>query len=246
MLGNLVDSLTFHWMARCTAPVRGHRSAAAARDCPACGARYGRGYGYSPPSYSHPSYVSSVSGTGSKSGGGGSSRNRKPRWSGVGSSQYYTLEEVRALTPIRESVERRANLPDLRDIFLCHAWDDRLGVAKELCNLLVQRKVSVWFSENDIGLGEPFLRAIDRGLAKSRIGIVLVTPALLLSLPARGVADKELSVLLARDQLVPIVNNTTFDALREVSPLLASRNGLDTAEMPMADIASKLAELVTV
>lgn len=131
-------------------------------------------------------------------------------------------------------------------MFLCHAWDDRQGIAKNLYEMLVARDVSVWFSENDIGLGEPFLRAIDKGLARSRIGIVLVTPALLKRLPAAGVADKELSVLLARDQLVPIVHNTTYDALREVSPMLASRNGLDTAEMSMTDVAEKLAELVTI
>ena len=153
---------------------------------------------------------------------------------------------MRALTPIRETVEKRASLPDLRQVFLCHAWDDRLGVAKELFDLLVDNDVSVWFSENDIGLGEPFLRAIDKGLAKSRIGIVLVTPALLKRLPSAGVADKELSVLLARDQLVPIVHKTTYDALREVSPMLASRNGLDTSEMSIRDVATKLAELVTV
>ena len=152
---------------------------------------------------------------------------------------------MRALTPIRETVEKRAKLPELRHIFLCHAWDDRQGVAKSLYDLLVARGVSVWFSEADIALGEPFLRAIDRGLAKSRIGIALVTPALLQRLPAAGVADKELSVLLARDQLVPIIHNTTYDALRDVSPMLASRNGLDTAEMSMADVAAKLAELVT-
>jgi hypothetical protein len=234
-------------MARCTAPSRGHRSSAAAANCPACGSRYDRGYGgygYLRSSYSSPSYSSSSSG-GGRSSGGGSSRSAKPRWSGAGSSQFYTPEEVRALTPIRETVEKRASLPDLRQIFLCHAWDDRQGVAKELYNLLVARGASVWFSESDIGLGEPFLRAIDKGLAKSRIGIVLVTPALLKSLPAAGVADKELSVLLQRDQLVPIVHSTTYDALREVSPMLASRNGLDTAEMPMADVAAKLAELVT-
>ncbi|GJL66450.1 MAG: hypothetical protein NPIRA05_14210 [Nitrospirales bacterium] len=73
-----------------------------------------------------------------------------------------------------------------------------------------------------------------------------MTPALLKSLPAAGVADKELSVLLARDQLIPIVHKTTYEALREVSPMLASRNGLDTSEMPMSDVAEKLAELVTV
>src|ERR1700679_1726889 len=192
----MVTSIIVH-MARCTAPVRGHRTASAAADCPACGGRYGRYGSYSSPSYSSPS----GSGGGGRSSGGGSSRSTKPRWSGAGSSQFYTPEEVRALTPIRDTVEKRAFLPDLRHIFLCHAWNDRQGVAKELYDLLVARDVSVWFSENDIGLGEPFLRAIDKGLAKSRIGIVLVTPALLKRLPAAGVADKELSVLLARDQL---------------------------------------------
>jgi hypothetical protein len=106
----------------------------------------------------------------------------------------------------------------------------RLGV--------VQRK--------DVTLGTPSLREIDGGLAKSRVGIVLVTPALLHRLPGECIADKELSALLARDQLVPIVHDTTYEALREVSPLLGSRSGLSTAEDTMANIAAKLAELVAV
>lgn len=157
----------------------------------------------------------------------------------------YTPAEVQTLTPIRETVEKRAPLPDLRDIFLCHAWDDRQGSAKQLHELLEARGVKVWFSEKDVALGTPLLREIDRGLAKSRIGIVLVTPALLSRLAGEGIADKELSVLLARDQLVPVAYGTTFEALRNVSPMLASRSGLTvTAENPMADVAAKLAELV--
>jgi hypothetical protein len=58
-----------------------------------------------------------------------------------------------------------------------------------------------------------------------------------------GIADKELSALLALNRLIPIVHNTTYEALREVSPLLGSRSGLDTAEESMTDIAAKLAEL---
>ncbi|MCP1728851.1 toll/interleukin-1 receptor domain-containing protein [Bradyrhizobium brasilense] len=155
----------------------------------------------------------------------------------------YTPAEVRALTPIRENVEKQASL-DRRDVFLCHAWDDRQGAAKELHDLLEARGVKVWFSEKDVDLGVPLLRAIDKGLANSRIGIVLVTPALLLRLPKEGIADKELSALLAGERLVPVVHQTTYEALREVSPLLASRTGLDTAEAPMADVAAKLAEVV--
>jgi hypothetical protein len=235
-------------MARCTAPVRGHRSASAAADCPACGGRYGRYSGYSGyssyGSYSSPSYPSSGRSGISRSSGGGSGSSARPRWSRAGSSLSYTPAEVRALTPVRDAVEKRAPLPDLRDVFLCHAWDDRQGAAKDLHDLLESRGVRVWFSEKDVALGTPLLREIDRGLAKSRIGIVLVTPALLRRLQGEGIADKELSALLARDQLVPIVHETTYEALREVSPLLGSRTGLSTAENPMANVAAKLAELV--
>lgn len=235
-------------MARCTAPREGHRTASGRANCPACGGGYSHSYGYSSQSYASytPQSYSSGSSGGGRNSGGGSSRSARPPWSRPGSSQLYTPEEVRALTPIRETVEKRAPLPDLRQIFLCHAWNDRQGAAKQLYDLLVAKNVSVWFSENDIGLGEPFLRAIDKGLAKSRIGIVLVTPALLKGLPTGGVADKELSVLLRRDQLVPIVHDTTYEALTEVSPMLASRNGLSTADMSMMDVAAKLADLVTV
>ncbi len=230
-------------MSRCTAPVKGHRTASAAADCPACSSR-SRSYGsYSYPSYSTPSY-SSDSSSGSRSSGGGSGRNQKPRWSRVGSVILYTPAEVRTLTPVRENVEIRSSVPDLRDIFLCHAWDDRKGAAKDLHDMLVSRGVSVWFSEKDVLLGSSLLREIDKGLAKSRVGIVLVTPALLRRLKNEGIADKELSALLARDLLVPIVHNTTYEDLREVSPLLGSRSGLNTTEEPMTDVAAKLAELV--
>jgi hypothetical protein len=230
-------------MARCTAPKEGHRSASAIAACPACRGR-GRsgGYGLYPP----PSYSASVSSGSVRSNGGGAGSSARPSWSRTGSSVSYTPSEVRALTPIRRSVENRAALPDLRDVFLCHAWDDRHGAAKELHDLLESRGVMVWFSEKDVGLGMPLLRAIDRGLANSRVGIVLVTPALLRRITAEGIADKELSALLARDLLVPVVHETTYEALREVSPLLGSRSGLSTAEESMADVAAKLAELVAI
>lgn len=235
-------------MARCTAPSEGHRTASGAANCPAC---RGRSRGYSSyssytPSYSPPSYSSVVSNSRSSStvSGRGSS---KPRWSRASSSAWYTPEQVQALTPVRESVESLAVLqPDLRDVFLCHAWDDRQGSAKELHDLLEARGVRVWFSEKDLGLGVPMMRAIDKGLVNSRVGIVLVTPAMLRRLPAEGIADKELSALLRRERLVPVVHGTTYEELEKVSLLLASRAGLNTAEESMVQVAAKIAELVAI
>lgn len=238
-------------MARCTAPVNGHRSSAAAANCPACSSRYGRSRGYSSysygsSSYSPSGYTSSTSGSSSSSSSSGSGRRTsKPRWSGAGSAVWYTPEQVQALTPVRENVEKlAASQPDLRDVFLYHAWDDRQGSAKQLHDLLEAKGVRVWFSEKDLGLGVPMMRAIDKGLVNSRVGIVLVTPAMLQRLPTEGVADKELSALLRRERLIPVVHGTTYEELEKVSLLLASRAGLNSAEEPLADIAAKIAELV--
>lgn len=234
-------------MAKCTAPIYGHRSASAAANCPACSSR-SRGYsGYG--SYSNSSYDYYNSGNTYISSGNynlSKGRTHKARWSKPGSNIYYTPAEINALTPVRKIVEQKTDKIDLRDVFLCHAWDDRKSSAKILHDLLESKGVSVWFSEKDIPLGTTFLREIDKGLAKSKIGIVLVTPEFLKRVQNEGVADKELSVLLARDQLIPIVHNTTYNDLRDVSPLLGSRNGLDTGEETMEIIADKIAELVSV
>lgn len=230
-------------MARCTAPRYGHRTASGRAACPACGGS--RSYNSYPSSYS-PTYSSYSSNSGSRSGGSGSYRSSKPRWSKTGSTILYTPAEIQTLTPLRANVEQRSSIQDLCDVFLCHAWDDRKESAKVLHDLLTSHGVTVWFSEKDVLLGSPLLREIDKGLAKSRVGIVLVTPSFLKRIQGAGVADKELSALLARDLLVPIVHNTTFEALREVSPLLGSRSGLSTLEEPMKDIAAKLAELVEI
>jgi hypothetical protein len=230
-------------MSRCTAPVNGHRTTSARENCPACGGRGSYRSYNSYPTYSSP-YSSSTSSSVSSSVSSGQSRT-KARWSSSGSTILYTPAEIRTLTPIRENIEKRSDKPDLRDVFLCHAWDDRKGAAKELHDILESKGVSVWFSEKDVLLGSSLLREIDKGLVKSRVGIVLVTPLFLKRIIGEGIADKELSALLARDLLVPIVHNTTFDDLREVSPLLGSRSGLSTLEDSMEEVAAKLAELVT-
>lgn len=225
-------------MARCTAPIKGHRTASGRANCPVCGGGY-RNYN------SYPTFSSSYSSlTNNSKSSNGVQTKTKARWALVGSTILYSPAEIRTLTPVRENIEKRSELPDLRDVFLCHAWDDRKGAAKELHDILEAKGVTVWFSEKDVILGSSLLREIDKGLAKSRVGIVLVTPSFLKRVKGEGVADKELSALLARDLLVPIVHNTTFEDLREVSPLLGSRSGLSTIEESMEDVAAKIAELV--
>lgn len=156
------------------------------------------------------------------------------------------MSEYQTLNPVREQIIQIAESDDgRRDLFLCHAWEDRQGVALELHNFLTDLDVTVWFSEMDVPLGTSLIRKIDRGLANSRAGLVLVTPALFTSLNNDGIAAQELSALLATDRVIPIVHGTTFEALRQVSPLLAARSGITTADYGTLDeVAAKLADTV--
>lgn len=154
----------------------------------------------------------------------------------------YTPDEWRTVEPYaRNAVEQAREHPERRDLFLCHAWADREGCATDLYDALKSNDASAWFSEKDVGLGKQLLREIDKGLRNSRVGIVLVTPALLKSIEAEGIAEKELSVLLASGRVIPVAHGTTFEALRDVSPMLASHAGLDTAESSLEDVAAKIA-----
>ena len=97
-------------MAQCTAPIRGHRTAAAAAACPVCGGR--RSYyqfGYN----TYPSFSSRYSGTSNSSYSYGSSNGgtkRKAKWSPAGSTVLYTQAQIMALTPVRENIVKQVNI----------------------------------------------------------------------------------------------------------------------------------------
>lgn len=242
-------------MPLCTAPVHGHTRGGGA-NCPVHGgsSRYGGGYSYSRSSYELPSRPVAVAESPTvRRIQSYTSRSRSGRVLSTKSAVRraavtYSTVEYQTLNPVREQVVKVAkSRVDTRDLFLCHAWDDRQGTALELNNLLEGLDVTVWFSEMDVPLGTSLIRKIDKGLANSRAGIVLVTPAMFDSLSNDGIAAQELSALLATDRVIPIVHGTTFDDLRLVSPLLAARSGLDTASYSSLDeVAVKLADTVLI
>jgi hypothetical protein len=60
----------------------------------------------------------------------------------------YTPTEWQAVEPYAEKAAVQAQkYPDKRDLFLCHAWNDREGSAKELYGHLKTSGATVWFSE---------------------------------------------------------------------------------------------------
>lgn len=153
-----------------------------------------------------------------------------------GETEWRTIEPF-----ISKAAEQARTNPERRDLFLCHAWEDREGSAKQLHGYLKACGASVWFSEEDLSLGSLMIREIDKGLRNSRVGIVLVTPAMLKSIESEGVAERELAVLLATRRVIPVLHGVNFGDLADVSPMLASHTGLNTKESSLNDVAAKVA-----
>lgn len=157
----------------------------------------------------------------------------------------YTVTERAYLEPVSAMATEQAQMhPERRDVFLCHAWGDREGAAAELHDLLDSYGVDVWFSEKDVALGTSLIRAIDKGLRASRIGVVLMTPHMLESLANEGVAEQELSALLATERVIPVAHGITYAQLRSESPLLGARAGLTSDGVSLVDVAVKIANAV--
>ena len=63
----------------------------------------------------------------------------------------------------------------LYDVFISHASDDKDDFVRPLAEALQRHRVEVWYDEFTLKPGDSLRRSIDRGLTKSRYGIVVLS-----------------------------------------------------------------------
>lgn len=123
------------------------------------------------------------------------------------------------------------------DVFLSHAGPD-LATASELYTSLVELGAEVWMDDFSIKLGRNIIREIDLGIASSRVGVVLVTPAVI---AGRYWVEQEFTALLnSKDQVIPVLHGVTWTELAAYSPLLTLKKGLNTEEHTIEEIAEMI------
>jgi hypothetical protein len=110
------------------------------------------------------------------------------------------------------------------DVFISHASEDKDAIARPLALELGKHGLQVWFDEFSLKVGDSLRRSIDFGLAKSRFGVVVISPNFL----AKEWPQKELDGLTAREMagrkvILPVWHEISIDQLRECSPTLADR-----------------------
>ncbi|WP_288534109.1 toll/interleukin-1 receptor domain-containing protein [uncultured Ruminococcus sp.] len=62
------------------------------------------------------------------------------------------------------------------DVFISHAWEDKEDFVDELVVELRKQELKVWYDTNKLRWGDSMREKIDKGLAKSRYGIVVLSP----------------------------------------------------------------------
>lgn len=132
---------------------------------------------------------------------------------------------------------------DTWDVFVSHASEDKDSFARPLTEALRAAGLKVWFDETTLKVGDSLRRSIDRGLAKSRFGIVIVSKAFL----AKEWPQRELDGLVAREDegrkvILPIWHEITAADVRLRSPTLADRLAVPSSR----GIAHAVAELLQV
>ena len=110
------------------------------------------------------------------------------------------------------------------DVFICHASEDKDGFVRDLAEALQARGLKVWFDESTLTVGDSLRRSIDRGLARSRFGVVVISPHFL----EKDWPQKELDGLFAREigdakVILPVWHNISAERIRSFSPMLADR-----------------------
>lgn len=129
------------------------------------------------------------------------------------------------------------------DFFLSHASEDKDEFARPLAQALQAAGASVWFDEFTLKIGDSLRRSIDKGLASSQFGIVLISPAFL----AKEWPQMELDALVGRESqghrmILPVWHNVDAHYVGKFSPLLLDRvaaNSFDGVEA----VAARLLEV---
>lgn len=131
------------------------------------------------------------------------------------------------------------------DVFISHASEDKDEFVRPLANALIKRGVKVWYDEFEMKIGDSLRRKIDKGLANSKFGIVVISKDFI----KKGWTNYELDGIITKavsgEQIIlPIWHKITKKEVIDFSPSLADKLARDTAFNTVEEISNEIATLI--
>lgn len=131
------------------------------------------------------------------------------------------------------------------DVFISHASEDKDTVVRPLANALLQRGLKVWYDEFELKIGDSLRRKIDKGLANSRFGIVVLSRSFI----RKGWTNYELDGMISKavsgeQVMLPIWHEITKKEIVDYSPSLADKVARNTSSYTIEEIADEITEMI--
>ena len=131
------------------------------------------------------------------------------------------------------------------DVFISHASEDKDEVARPLAEALRNNGLSVWYDEFELRIGDSLRRKIDKGIANSNFGIIVISRDFI----SKGWTNYELDGLITRavngeQTMLPVWHNVTKREVINYSPSLADKLARSTTDFTVEEIADEIADLI--
>lgn len=127
------------------------------------------------------------------------------------------------------------------DAFISHASEDKERFVRPLAHALTALGAKIWFDEFSLRLGDSLSASIDRGLANSRYGIVVVSPDFIRKpWPRHELQGLVACQLEGRSAILPVWHNVERSDVVAFSPPLADKLAADTSRNTAEQIAIQI------
>ena len=131
------------------------------------------------------------------------------------------------------------------DVFISHASEDKDEVARPLAEALRNNGLSVWYDEFELRIGDSLRRKIDKGIANSNFGVIVISRDFI----SKGWTNYELDGLITRavngeQTMLPVWHNVTKREVINYSPSLADKLARSTTDFTVEEIADEIADLI--
>lgn len=146
---------------------------------------------------------------------------------------------------VRDQPPETDSSGEVFDVFISHASEDKDELVRPLAKALKEEGLRVWYDEFELRIGSSLRRTIDRGIARSRFGVVVLSESFL----EKGWPGYELDGLVTRavsgeQVLLPIWHGVAKQQVMDYSPSLADKLARSTATHTVTEIAADIAAVV--
>lgn len=131
------------------------------------------------------------------------------------------------------------------DCFISHASEDKQGFVEPLARELIRFGVTVWYDRFSLSVGDSLSRSIDKGLAGSSYGVLVLSKAFI-SKPwpeyeLRGLTAKEIG---SEKVILPRWHGVDRQEVLSFSPSLADKYALSSETHDINNLARELIRVI--